>query len=73
MEGEGGLHWNNNKSVPQNTLDNSPGLNRVVEMNLECAESSLFLIGREHVFVKAKEIEKEEERERKHPCASRAH
>ena len=23
MEGEGGLHWNNNKSVPLNTLDNS--------------------------------------------------
>ena len=26
MEGEGGLHWNNNKSVPLNTLDNSRGL-----------------------------------------------
>lgn len=26
MEGEGGLHWNNNKSVPLNTLDNSRAL-----------------------------------------------
>lgn len=26
MEGEGGLHWNNNKSVPLNTLDNRRAL-----------------------------------------------
>lgn len=26
MEGEGGLHWNNNKSVPLNTLDNNRAL-----------------------------------------------
>lgn len=26
MEGEGGLYWNNNKSVPLNTLDNSRAL-----------------------------------------------
>lgn len=42
-------------------------------MGLECAESPLFLIGLEHVIVKAKEIEKGDERERKHPCASLAH
>lgn len=42
-------------------------------MGLEFPEGSLFLIGLEHIFVEAKEIEKGKERERKHSCASRAH
>lgn len=76
MEGEGGLLRNNNKSVPLNTLDNSQSLafkELQRDMGLECAEGSLFLIGLQHVLLKAKVMEKEVERERKHPCASQAH
>lgn len=67
IEGEAGLHWNNNKSVPLNTLNNSRALafTKLPETGLEFAESSLFLIGLEHAIVKAQELEKEEERERK--------
>lgn len=61
MEGEDGLHWNNNKSVPLNTLDNSRTL-AFTELQGQSAESSLFLIGVEHTIVKAQEIEKEGER-----------
>lgn len=60
MEGEGGLHWNNNKSVPLNSVDNSRALafTELQRQALSVLRALYFLIGPEHAIVAAKEIER---------------
>lgn len=72
MEGEGGLDWNNNKSVPLNTLDNCEALAfaEVQRRALRSRELATFNWSWECLWGQRR---REGERKGKHSWASRPH